>query len=144
MQPEDPAIAQLQQMLTDASLLMNEAIGIETYELAWRVKLREHLFIVAKKMINDYTNRRDNHNCDPNQEIIKGPADEEDILERGLPESCREIAQPIKQLSVKQRNWRNTFNRCGDGPSRLGFNERMTKKMRKIRKRAYIQLGCPI
>lgn len=140
----DPAIDQLNQMLGDASLKMNDAIGAETFNLPWRVNIRRHLSKGANKLIADYSERRDDHGCDPNQEVKKGPADAEEALERALPEACRETAQPLKQLAVQLRNWRNTFNRCGDGPTRDGFNQRMTKLFRNIRKRAYNQLGCDL
>ena len=69
-------------------------------------------FQSCNKMFNANTHRLDNPNCDPKQDIIKRLADEKDISERGFLESCRKIAQPIKQCPVKQRNWQNTFNRC--------------------------------
>ena len=79
---------------------MNEAIGAETYTLPWRVSLRKQLRRGAGKMIADYEDRRDNHGCDPNQEMVTGAEEEEEALERALPESCQEMAQPLKQLAV--------------------------------------------
>ena len=140
-QSDDPAVGTVQVMFKEASVLMNKALGIETYNLNWRTNVRENLAITAEKLIADFIIRRDMYNCDPNQEIIEAPADEEDKL-NNLPENCREIASPFQRLSVEQRNWRNTFNRCGDGPTRDGFNQRMKKKMRKLRTRAYKRLGC--
>ena len=136
--------AQVGQMLASASDLMNDALGVETYNDNWRVELRIKINKVAEEVIKDFNERVEKYNCDPNMEIIKGPADEEDPLDRALPAGCAELpgVMPLHKLLVQQRNWRNTFNRCGDGPARNGFNLRMKQKMRKVRKQAYKRLGC--
>ena len=117
-------------------------LSAQTGVLPWHLRIKAAVEKATTTMIADYIERRDVYGCDPNMEIITGPADEEEDVERGLPEACMEVAKPVKQLAVQLRNWRNTFNRCGDGPARDGFNDRMTKKMRNIRKRAYKNLGC--
>lgn len=135
--------------LIDPAILKLQAIGenlaglsVQTGVLPWHLRIKAAVETATGKLIADYVDRRDNHGCDPNQEIITGAADEEEKLERGLPEACQEIAKPVKQLAIQLRNWRNTFNRCGTGAPRDAFNDRMTKKMRNIRKRAYKRLGC--
>ena len=137
----DP-VADLEAMLLRATNEVNDALGIHTFNDAWRKRGRKRLARCAEKMINDYVNRRDNHNCDPNARNIVESELLDDDIERALPEACKEIAKPVKTLSQDARAWSNQWNSCGDGKDRQFFRQRIWKTLRSVRRTAYENMGC--
>ena len=121
---------------------VNDALGIHTYNDAWRKRGRKRLAKVADKMGKDYINRRDNHGCDPNMRNVVEVEPLDDDLERALPEACKAVAKPVKTLSQNARAWLNQWNACGTGKDRQFFRQRIWKTLRSVRKSAYENMGC--
>ena len=60
--PVDPARA-LMDLLSDATSHMNDSLGVETYDMRWRVVMRKKLNKLAGNSIKDFKNRVDNLRC---------------------------------------------------------------------------------
>ena len=129
-------------MLSDATDHMSEVLGVETYGERWRVNLRKKLNKLAGKSIKDLNNRIENRGCDVNMEPDMEPMEEEDAVDRALPEHCKEAAAPLRILGRKTRDWINKWNACGSGGDREAFRNRQWKKLRIMRAAAYKKLGC--
>ena len=130
-------------MLAQATLHMNSVLGIETYDLRWRINLRKRLTKIMNSSIQDFQDRVENHGCDPDMMMVEMEAEEDD-MDRSLPPHCKENAKPIRLLGRSAREWINCYNgpKCGNGPNREAFRNRQWAKLRKIRQRAYTKLGC--
>ena len=139
--PVGPAHA-LMNLLSDATTHMNETLGIETYDMRWRVVMRKKLNKLAGYSIKDFQKRVNDHGCDVNMGMNEMEEEEEMDDVRGLPEHCKEKAAPLRILGREARNWINTWNACGTGRDRKNFRERQWRKLRIIRADAYKKLGC--
>ena len=139
--PFDPARA-LMNLLSAATRHMTETLGVESYDLRWRVVMRKKLNKLASNSIKDFNRRVDNHGCDVNLVMDEMEGEEEMDDVRGLPAHCKEEAAPLRILGREARNWINTWNACGTGRDRQYFRERQWKKLRTIRADAYKHLGC--
>lgn len=72
------------------------------HEAKWRVKGRRRLAKLAGKMREDYIDRRENDNCDPNMRNVVEVPPLDDELERGLSDLCKEQAKPVRLLSQEK------------------------------------------
>jgi len=140
----DPAIKSLLAILDKNNYRLDTAIGEQTRELNWRKQMNRNLNHISSRMIDDYKERREKYDCNPERMTRARTQIEQtlDWYDASVQEKCDAIAKPMKRLSKAMKKWLDQWNKCGSGPPRIGFHNRMQHRLRKVRSRVYYRIGC--